>query len=165
MQAGPAKEKRKVPAIAIILVCFVVLLGIGILIAVLVTGDTSKQDFIKIGKDEIQSVKYILGEERKVSGVSTTTENGITKKVIVYNVLYNQREDMLDYAQTLRDVYGFYFTDNTDETDFSGAEGVDLELVKESVEDDYLIILRIDYDSTGYTITLTRARGTLTVIG
>lgn len=132
------------------------------MIAVFVTGNTSKKDYIKIGEDEVPMVKLIIGAERDISGVSTSTESGITKKVIKYNVTRYQNEEMQKYAQALIDDYGYYYV--YDDNDFSGPTGVDLQLVKKSVETDYILYVRIDYDMSGYTITLTRGRGTLTII-
>ena len=126
-------------------------------------GSIAKKDFIKIGEDEIPSVKFITGEERNVTGVSTSNENGVIKKVITYSGTGRNREEMLRYAQALYDYYGFWFYE-TDENDFADAEGVDLKLAKASVEADFIIIVRIDYDRNGYTITLSRYRGSLTVI-
>ena len=126
------------------------------------TGNTAKKDFIKIGKDEVPSVRYIVGGGRDVNGVNNSKENGITKKIISYKVSSNQNKDMERYAEALVNDYGYYYVYS--ENDFSGPTGVDLQLVKKSVEDDYILYVRIDYDTGGYTITLTRGRGTLTIL-
>ena len=159
LQGAPQKKSRK---LLVIILVIVAVIAAGVVTAILVTGNTSKKDFIKIGKDEVPSVKYIIGEVRNVTGVNSSIENGVSKKVITYSVLENQREEMLKYAQALYDNYHFWYYE-TNEDDFSGSEGIDLRLAKESVEEDFIIIVRIDYDRSGYTITLTRVRGTLTV--
>lgn len=139
-----------------------VLAGAAALIAVLATGNTAKQDFIKIGADDVPSVKLIIGEERKITSVSTTTENGVTKKIIKYKVSERQNREMQKYAETLISDYGYYYVYS--DNDFSGTSGIDLQLVKASVEADHILYVRIDYDREGYTVMITRGRGTLTII-
>jgi len=157
---APTKKKRKVPLPVKILLGFVAVVCVIITVALLATGNTAKQDFIKIGKDEVPSVKYILGEERKVIGVSSSVEkNGVVKKVIEYSVAKDQNSEMFQYAQALYDDYGFV---NITDNDFTGSTGTDFEFAKESVEEGCLVIVRIDYDLEGYTITLVQGEGTFT---
>ena len=157
--AAPAKKKRKVPLPVIILLSFAAVVCVIIAVALLVTDNTAKQDFIKIGKDEVPSVKLILGEERKVTGVTSSTENGFAKKVIEYSVAKDQNSEMLKYAQALYDDYGFV---NITDNDFTGPTGTDFEFAKESVEKGCVVIVRIDYDLNGYTVTLVQGEGTIT---
>lgn len=159
----PIKKKRKLRLLWIIPAVIVLGLIAGVVIATQVTGNTAKKDYLTIGNDEVPSVKKIIGEERNVTGVSSSNQNGIKKKVITYKVSAYQREEMQEYSKALYDRYGFWYYE-TDESDFSGSSGVDLRMARESKDDDYIIILRIDYDMSGYEITLTRVRGTLTVI-
>jgi hypothetical protein len=156
----PPKKKHRIPLILIIIAGLVVLSAAIVGALLLLLGNTANQDLIKIGKDEIPSVKYILGEKRNVISIDNSIRNGISKKVIVYNVTANQNADMTTYIRALHDNYGFiHIKDN----DFSGPVGVDIELAKKSVEDGYIIIVQIDYDHSGYTIAFTRIKGELTV--
>ena len=158
--AEPVKKKRKVPLPVKILLGFAAVVCVIIAVALLVTGNTAKQDFIKIGKDKIPSVKLILGEERKVAGVSSSVDkNGVAKKVIEYSVAKDQNSEMFKYAQALYDEYGFV---NITDNDFTGPTGTDFEFAKESVEKDCVVIVRIDYDLDGYTVTLVQGEGTMT---
>ena len=145
----------------IILLALVVVIVVSIIVAFLVTGNTAKQDYIKIGKDEVPSVKLILGEERNITGVSSSVTNGVRTKEIKYSVTEHQSEEMFRYAQALVDNYGFY---SLNDSDFTGDRGYGFEFAKESSEDGYIVIVRIDYDRSGYTITLSRGVGTLTLI-
>jgi len=123
--------------------------------------NTAEQDFYEIGGDKVPSVKYILGEKRNVIGVSTSVENGISEKVIVYSVGKNQSKDMEIYALALMSDHGFFNT--TVPYDFTGSTGRDFEFAKESNEDGFLIILYIDYDQSGYTITLMHKKAILNI--
>jgi len=151
-------KKRRVPLVLIIVGSVVVVIGLIALIAFLVLRNTSSQDFYKIGKDEVPTVQYILGENRKAVHVSTSVENGVRKRVVEYQVSGNQNREMEKYAQALMDDYGFY---ETTPHDFSGSTGRGLELAKESVEDGFIVIVEIEYDRSGYTITILRGKGTL----
>jgi len=130
-----------------------------VLVANVATGNVAGQDHFKIGPDEVPSVKLVLGEERDVSSYNSTTSGGIQTITIVYKVAENQNYEMERYADALMYSDGFVMiTDN----DFTGPAGSGFMFARESVEDGYVVIARIDYDSGGYTLTLTRGTGTLT---
>jgi len=134
-----------------------------ILIISLLSGtmlNTAEADYYEIGSDKVPSVKYVLGEIRDVTSVSTSTRNGVMTKTIGYNVSDDQGPEMLQYAQALMDKHGFY---NITPYDFSGPTGKGFEFSRESDEEGYIIMLEINYDRSGYTITLTRGEGTLTI--
>jgi len=146
--------------VLIIIAGAVLVIGIIIVVALSVTGNVGDNDWIKIGKDEVPSVKLILGEKRVVTGVSSSIENGVTKKAITYSTSGNQSEEMETYALALVYDYGYYYLN---EADFSDSRGTDFRFAKKSVEEGYIVVVRIDYDRSGYTVTLSRGTGTLTV--
>jgi len=160
----PPKKKRRIPLVVKILGGCAIGIGLivgGIILVVsLLLGGAGKEDFFKLGDDEVPSVKYILGEARDVVSSSTSTSSGATQRVIQYKVDSNQNVEMEKYSQALVKDYGFY---QTTDTDFSGRTGTGFQFARESDEEDYIIIVNIDYDRNGYTLTLTRDRGTLTV--
>ena len=152
--------------IAIILICLgigaVLIAGAIVLVISLVGGSLSKTaeaDYYEIGSDKVPSVKLILGEVRDVISVNTSTGNGVTTKAIGYKVEENQSAEMEKYAMALMSSHSFY---STNDFDFSGSTGKGFEFSRVSDEDGFIIILSIDYDSDGYTITLKRGEGTLT---
>jgi len=122
--------------------------------------NAADEDFYELGNDRVPSVKYILGEVRDVSGVSTSVSGTTSTKIIEYSVSTNQREEMQKYALALMDDHGFY---NTTAYDFSGPTGRGFDFTKESRESGYIVIVTIEYDRSGYTISIVRARGTLTI--
>jgi len=123
-------------------------------------GKTAEADYYEIGSDKVPSVKYVLGEIREVTGVSTSTRNGVTTKTIEYRVPDNQGAEMLQYAKALMDKHGFY---NTTPYDFTGSTGKGFEFSRVSDTEGFIIMLEIEYDRSGYTIKLTRGEGTLTI--
>jgi len=159
-----SRKKRRVPLFAKILVGAVLVIGITIgaivLVSTLVSSGVEDQDFFTIGKDEVPSVMYILGEKRIITSVNKSNQRGITKWVYQYSVPANQSDEMETYALGLIDNHGFY---STTPHSFTNPTGRGLEFAKESVDDGYLVVVHIDYDLSGYTIALMRAKGTLTV--
>ena len=159
----PKKKKKLLPLFIILGVLIVAGATIGILVAkgvIATLANTAKLDYIKIGSDEVPTVKNILRGERSMTGISTSTSGGVVTKTLTYSVPIEQAEDMLDYANGLMNDYGYYSTTGYN---FSERRGVGFEFAKESVERGYIVSVRIDYDSSGYTITISRYRGTLTV--
>jgi len=118
------------------------------------------QDYFTIGADQVPSVKLVLGEERKISGSSSTVEKGVTTVVVKYSVGENQNAEMKKYADALVNDYKFT---STAPYDFSGSSGKGIEFAKESKEDGYVVLVTIDYGSSGYDLTIKRGKGKLTI--
>jgi len=163
---APGGKKKGVPLIAKIFIGLgiglALIVGAIILVISLVGGSlkkTAEADYYEIGSDTVPSVKFILGEVREVNSVNTSTGSGVTTKAIGYNVSKNQGAEMEEYAMALMGSHGFY---SINDFDFSGSTGKGFEFSRESDEKGLIIILTIDYDSKGYTITLARGEGTLT---
>ena len=156
--AAPVKKKFPKWLIAVIIVaaCVAALF----IVPALLTGNAADKDYFKIGSDQVPSVKLVLGEKRDTTGVSSSTEGGVTTKVISYSVAENQNREMLTYAKALMDKYGYI---NTTDYNFNGPAGSGFKFAKESVEAGYVVIVQIDYDAKGYTLTLMRGKGTITV--
>lgn len=137
--------------VAVIAVAFVFLMG----------NKYEKMDFFEIGGDEVPSVMYVLGEKRKITEVSVSTSKKSEKMVVEYGVEEDQAVEMEEYAQALMEDYEFL---SVNEYDFSEYKGKNFQFAKESDEDeDYIVVVRIDYSTSGYTLTITRGKGSLTV--
>jgi len=143
----------------LIVIIAAVVVVVALFAANMATGNIAGQDYIDMGPDQIPSVKLVLGEERNVSSYNSSTSNGIQTITIVYKVDENQAGDMRTYAEALMNRYEFF---NTTEYDFNGPTGSGFIFATESVQEGFIILLQIDYDTSGYTITLTRGEGTLT---
>ena len=162
-QYAPARKKK--PPVALILaLIFVVVIAAGVTVFLVfnaVSGalkSMTEADFYEIGGDKIPSVKYILGEERSVTGISVSMSNGIEQKAITYSVFKNQNGDMSEYAAALMGSHGYV---SLADYDFSRDAGTDFRFAANSSQDGYLVIVRIDYDASGYTIKIQRGKGEL----
>lgn len=162
----PPKKKSKLPLILALSGTGVVVIAVAIILIVTSVLGTLKEtaalDYFKIGNDEVPTVKLVLSEDRTVTGVSrSSSSDGTKKQAIVYAAKadVDTKLDMLRYATTLCEDYGFY---SINDNDFSGETGTDFRFAKESVDKDNLIIVRIDYNKSSYTITLIRGEGTMT---
>lgn len=140
----------------ILLIIFVIGL-IGGIIAFMATGNTANAEEYKLGNDTIKSIKAIV-EKRQVVSVSTKTSNGITTKTIEYKS-DNVQDDLLKYTEYLRNEEGFSLTKDMDLSVIPST----VELGKNSNDTGNLIMMTIDYNSFGYTITVQKGEGTLTM--
>lgn len=140
----------------ILLIIFVIGL-IGGIIAFMATGNTANAEEYKLGNDTIKSIKAIV-EKRQVVSVSTKTSNGITTKTIEYKS-DNVQDDLLKYSEYLRNEEGFSLTKDMDLSVIPST----VELGKISNDTGNLIMMTIDYNSFGYTITIQKGEGTLTI--
>ncbi|HJJ19372.1 MAG TPA: hypothetical protein OIM61_09065 [Clostridiaceae bacterium] len=140
----------------ILLIIFVIGL-VGGIIAFMATGNTANAEEYKLGNDTIKSIKAIV-EKRQVVSVSTKTSNGITTKTIEYKS-DNVQDDLLKYTEYLRNEEGFSLTKDMDLSVIPST----VELGKNSNDTGNLIMMTIDYNSFGYTITIQKGEGTLTM--
>jgi len=133
---------------------------VGIIVAVTALNSAGKADYFKFGKDQIPSVRLALGEERNMTGTSSSAVvGGGQLKVFTYQVDgTKQNEDMFNYLTYLRDKDGFLLLTGFD---FNGAEGTCI-VGRNSVDSGYEIQLQIDYDRSGYTISILKQKGEIT---
>lgn len=158
----PTAKKSKKNLIIILAIVLVVFVG-GIAAAIVgiagAVGKAGKVDYYELGDDRIPSVKLVLGEERKVTSSSTSISNGTTTKEYKYSVPgTEQNVEMFNYFTYLHDEDGFL---KLDSIDFSGSSGTGT-VARNSVDDGYCLTLEITYDTSGYTITIVKAEGTIT---
>ena len=161
--AGTAKPKSKIKLPVILGAAAGVVILIVVIVIVSVSGALSKAakaDYYTIGNDQIPSVRLALGEERKVTGTSTSVSGGVTTKEIKYQVPgMDQGSDMWDYYNYLHDKDGFLAL--TDIFFFGETSGQGT-VARNSVDGGYYIQLQIDFDRSGYTITVQKLPGEIT---
>lgn len=143
--------------VLIIIACIFVLGLVGGIIAFIATGNTANAEEYKLGNDTIKSVKAIV-TKRQVVSTSTEISNGITTKRIEYKS-DSVQEDLLKYIEYLRNEESFYLTKNMNLSTIPST----IELGKNSKDNGQLIMMTIDYNSFGYTITIQKGKGTLTM--
>jgi len=143
-----------------ILIVFVVIFALGLLggiIAFVVTGNIANSDEYILGNDTIKSIKAVV-EKRQINSVSTEISNGIITKRMEYKSSTVQ-DDLLQYTQYLRNEAGFCLTKDMDLSVIPSM----VELGKASEDLGQLIIMTIDYNSSGYTVIIKKGQGTLTI--
>ncbi|MCL2784904.1 MAG: hypothetical protein FWD55_05615 [Propionibacteriaceae bacterium] len=158
--AGPvAKKKRRVPLIVKILVPIlaIILILVGVVVlAVNIFQAEASADYYTIGNDRIPSVPFVLGEERKLTASSTVTDNGVTTKILTYALAdVDQSADMIEYVTYLSANDGFL---NLIDRDFSGPEGFGI-LGRNSVDEGKQITVTVQYNASGYVITIVKEEG------
>lgn len=120
-------------------------------------GNATKAEEYTIGADTIPSIKAVV-EERKITSVSTSTFNGITTKEMELKSSSVQ-EDLSEYIKYLKSNEQFYLLKEMDLSILPGT----IQIAKESIEENQIIIMDIEYDSSGYTIKIRKGEGTLTI--
>ena len=155
-------QKKKLPKPLLIVIIIAAAIAAIVIAANAITGGQEDKDYFQIGKDQVPSVKLVLGEKRNITGYSSSASGGVQTVTVDYKVGSNQNKEMQEYAQALIVDHGYL---NTTSYDFNGATGSGFQFAKESDEKGFIVIVTIDYDKNGYKLTLTRGEGTLTITG
>ena len=158
--AAPAPKKGLSKKLIILIAIIAAAVIVGIFVVPNLLNSNADKDFFEIGGDKVPSVKHVLDEKRSISGVSTSKSGGVEKMVIEYKVKEDQAADMKEYAEALMADFDFYSVSNFD---FSGTRGKDIQLAKESDKKGFIVIVDIDYNTSGYTLTISRGEGTLNI--
>ena len=162
---APAKKKKsKIPIIIAVFGVFLVAVIIGVVLLVnSLAGnlsETAKTDYYEMGVDRVPSVKYVIGEERKITGLNTSTSGKVTTKEIKYEVSGPERRDEIyNYYRYLVEKDGFY---NLTQINFENERSGDVVIGRNSDNDGYEIQIQLKYDTGGYTVTLLKQPGGIT---
>ncbi len=148
--------KKWVKALLIVMACILAFVLIIVASAFAITNKAANAPEYKLGDDTIASIVAIVGK-RDVNSVSTNTQNDVTTKTIKCKSATVQN-DLMDYTQYLRNEAGFILTADMDLTVVPSS----VQLAKQSTETGKIIVMTIDYDAFGYTITIQKGVGTLT---
>lgn len=125
------------------------------ILAFSITGNIASADEYTLGEDVIPSIKYVV-EERKVVSASTEIKNGVTIKIMEFES-DSVQEDLLKYVLHLRESEDFYLTNDMDLSIIPGT----IQMAKQSVEDNQIVMLNIEYSAFGYIIEIQKGEGTL----
>ena len=139
---------KTLKVVLIIVGCVFVLGLIGGIIVLVTVNNIVNADEYEFGNDTIKSIKSVV-EKRPLISISTKISNGITTKEIGYRSDTVQ-DDLLKYTQYLRTEGGFSLIKDMDLSVIPST----VELAKTSNDSGKLLIMTIDYDSTGYTIIM-----------
>jgi len=159
---APPKKGLSKKLMIIIGAAALVVAGVVIALILLLGGNSvESEEFFDVGGDMIPSVMYVLGEKRKISEVRISGSKNADKMVVEYSVSDNQGDEMEEYAQALVDDFDFIALD---EYDFGGKRGSNFQYVKVSDEDDeYIVIVTLDFNNNGYTLTIERREGEISI--
>ena len=109
-----------------------------------------KIDYYNIGNEQVPSIYKVLGKRKLYSYRSNS--NSITLK---YKNINNVKSDLSNYITVLKNDYDYIYTSNID---FSKDEGT-LQLSTNSIEEDKIIIINIDYKNNEYKINIIKDKG------
>lgn len=148
---------KGVKILLIVVICFFVIAGAIVGGAFLIVNQAKDVEEYKIGENVIPAIKLIVGE-RKVSGVSSTIENGVSTKTYTYINIESVKEDLIKYVSELRTNQNYKVIKSFDLNDATG----DLQLAKKAYESDKIIVISIEWSANTYTVSLNLLEGTLT---
>ena len=139
-----------------ILIGIVVLVVIGVAVLFYATGSAEKLTEYEISGDKVASINAVIGETRKVTGVSTGTSGGVRYKEYTYETA-SMVQDLSGYATYLRD-NGWVVTKDYNLTAGSG----EMQLAKESADKGKILIMSVAFAQGKYGIRINKLDGTLT---
>ncbi len=137
--------------------CVIALVVLGGTAALVAVGRMANIDEYTIGNDTVQSVKSVVAE-RKVTSVSSKVSDGVTTKSMHYKS-DSVQNDLNAYIPYLMDEAGFILTQDMDLSVIPAT----VQMAKASNDSGKILVLTIDYDAFGYTITLQKGEGQLTL--
>jgi hypothetical protein len=163
--AEKPKKTRRIPIWGKILIG---LAGAGIVATIVILlvvlpsllKNAARLDYYKIADDQVPTVKLALDEERKVTNTSSAVDtSGVHTKIFVYAVDADQGAEMAEYADYLRRKDDFAFITDYD---FATRTGKEIQLARNSVKDGYMVVVQLDWDRAGYTVSLMWGEGEVT---
>jgi len=118
-------------------------------------GNAAKLTEYDFGSDKIPSINAVIGEERKVSGVSTGAENGVVYKQYTYQTR-TMVDDLMAYYSRL-DELGWSVTKDFDLNDVEG----EMQLAIESADEGKILIMSVAFTPNRYAVKISKMVGTL----
>ena len=119
--------------------------------------DAAKLTEYDFGTDKVPSINAVIGEERKVTGISTGTENGVQYKQYTYQTS-SMLEDLSAYSVHLRE-NGWIVTKDYNLNDGSG----EMQLAIESADAGKILVISVAFEEKQYAVRINKLEGTLTV--
>lgn len=129
------------------------LLGIALLLCA--CGSAEKLTEYEMGVDKVQSINTVIGETRKVTGVSTGTNNGVQYKEYDYETK-SMVDDLAAYFAYLQE-NGWLATKDYDLTTGKG----EAQFAIESADSGKILVMSFAFDANKYTIRVNKLEGTL----
>jgi hypothetical protein len=129
-------------------------------VALNVLSGADEPDYFTLGGEKVPSVSLALGEERKLQSTDNSTKNGIQTLTAVYAVSGSaQGADMRDYLRYLCNNEGFALRSNVGDSAFDGPNGSSVQVWRNARESGFMLVVQVDWDSAGYSVTFMRGEG------
>lgn len=141
----------------IITVLSLILIAALFLTACNTLSDAAKLTEYDFGTDKVPTINSVIGTERKVTGVSSGTSNGIKYKEYTYQT-DSTFDDLLAYVTALMNDYDWMAIEDYNLNDPTGT----VKLAIESADSGKILIMTITYKANEYTIRIEKGDGTLT---
>ena len=119
--------------------------------------DAAKLTEYDFGTDKVPSINAVLGEERKVTGISSGTENGVQYKQYTYQTS-SMLDDLSAYSSHLQD-NGWIVTKDYNLNDGNG----EMQLATESADAGKILVISVAFEEKQYAIRINKLVGELTV--
>lgn len=116
--------------------------------------EAAKLESYALGDESVPSITSVVGE-REVTGVESSTNNGIASKQYTY-ASASVYDDLWAYVQTLMDD-GWLVTQDIDLKDVPGSG----QLGKKSAQDGQILLISFSYEDAAYVIKVSKAKGTI----
>jgi len=140
--------KRKNPAILSLILILALLMS--------ACSNAAKLTEYDFGTDKIPSVNVVIGEERKVTGVSVGTSNGTQYKEYIY-ATDTMFQDLATYLTSLMED-GWIAVNDYNLNDGTGKA----QLAIESADAGKILVITVTFEANKYEILVEKAAGTLT---
>lgn len=152
-------RKRTIEDIVVMTLLFITLIAIISAVSMTVYIGKYKNDkYYVIGNDKIPSIYEVVGK-RKLSIYRMFSDKGIEKYKYKYIKIKNVSSDLSKFTSELKENYNFVYTSDID---FSKDRGT-VKLSKNSVDDDKIIIIEINYSKNKYEIIISKGKGNINI--
>ena len=118
--------------------------------------DAAKLTEYDFDTDKVPSINSVLGEERKVTGISTGTDNGVQYKQYTYETS-SMLEDLSTYSAYLQEK-GWVVTKDYNLNDGSG----EMQLAIESADAGKILVISVAFEEKQYAVRVNKLEGELT---
>jgi len=139
-----------------ILIGIVVIVAIGAAVLFYTIDSASKLTEYDFGTDKVASINAVIGETRKVNGVSVSTSSGSQYKQYTYETA-SMVQDLMTYSNHLRN-NGWLVLKDYNLTAGNG----EMQLGIESADSGKILIMSVVFEQNKYAIRITKGEGTLT---
>ena len=135
------------------IICIIIIMLLANTLSIMKYKDAT---FYIIDNDKIPTITTVVGK-RKLYYYKTYTDGNNDVKIFRYKNVIGAKYDINDYINFLKEKYNFVYTSNINLNSDDGR----LQLSKDSVDDNEIIIMDITYEKNSYEIKITKGIGKL----